>query len=306
MKKCKCGRSQPSLGVEQSKPIWCAQCPDRDGNARNVKAKKCQCGRSQPSLGLEEGKPIWCAQCPGRDGNARNVTDKKCACGIARPSLGLEEGKPIWCAQCPERDQNARNVTNKKCFYDWCQTSVSDRYEGYCLPCYANTFPDRPVSKNYKTKERLVAVAVKELMETEFPHLLTTYDRSVSGGCSRKKPDTFIDAYTHVVCGEVDEEQHNSSKYCSCENRRMMELMGDVAFRPIIFVRLNPDAFTDVMGVRHPSCFKITKAGNLSIRDKNAWDMRLATYLSRIRYHLETFPAQELQVEHLYYNGFAI
>ena len=132
------------------------------------------------------------------------------------------------------------------------------------------------------------------------------FDKTVSGGCSARKPDTFIDPLTHAVFGEVDEEGHNTKEYCSCENKRMMSLMVDVAYRPIVFVRMNPDAFTDAKGQKHKSCFKKTKAGKLVVANQKSLDFRIRVYIERLRFHLENIPEKEVQVEHLFYDGFAI
>jgi len=306
-KKCICGRVEPSFGLEDGKPIWCAQCPQKDTNARNVVSKKCLCGKARPHFGLEDGKPIWCAQCPQKDKNARDVVHKKCVCGKAVPSFGFEDGKPIWCAQCPQKDNNARNVVARKCASSWCHVQSSNpQYEGYCLHCFAHLFPDKPVSKNYKTKERLVIESLKELLATKYSHLQVgaRYDKTVDGGCSMRRPDAFIDAYTHVLMGEIDEEGHSTEEYCSCENKRMMQLMKDVGMRPIVIVRLNPDSYTDHNGVRVKSCFKKGKDGNLIIADKKRWQERLNVFLDRISYHLDNIPEREVTVEHLYYDGF--
>ncbi len=42
------------------------------------------------------------------------------------------------------------NVISKICKTPLCYTHVQDKYEGYC---FIHTFPDKPVSRNYKTIE---------------------------------------------------------------------------------------------------------------------------------------------------------
>lgn len=69
-----------------------------------------------------------------------------------------------------------------------------------------------------------------------------TLDKRIEGGCSKHRPDGFIDVSTHVVIVEIDEDQHHSYDEM-CENRRMMELSIDVAHRSIVFIRLNPDEY---------------------------------------------------------------
>jgi len=160
------------------------------------------------------------------------------------------------------------------------------------------------VSRNYRVKESSVRDFIEPYLAKEFSQLTVSFDKPIAGGCSARRPDLFVDALTHCVFGEVDEEQHNTSEYCSCENKRMMVLMRDVGMRPCIYVRLNPDAYVDANGVRHPSPFKKTKTGKLVVADEKEWQTRLNLYRSRLEYHLMTVPEPELQVEHLFYDGF--
>ena len=38
------------------------------------------------------------------------------------------------------------NVTSNLCKTYLCYTRVSEKYEGYCLYCFINMFPEKPVS----------------------------------------------------------------------------------------------------------------------------------------------------------------
>jgi hypothetical protein len=211
-----------------------------------------------------------------------------------------------WCFSCPDKPPDAVNVTNKSCLSDWCEAKPGYRHRGYCLHCFANLFPDDPFSRNYKVKETAVREAIEDLLRKEYPNLEVTFDKAVRGGCSKRRPDTFIDALTHCVFGEVDENQHDTAKYCACENKRLMSLMQDIGMRPVVFIRLNPDAYVDAKGRKHMSCFRPhKKAGRLVVRDKKALAYRIEVYINRIRHHLQEVPSQEVQVEHLFYDGFA-
>jgi hypothetical protein len=53
------------------------------------------------------------------------------------------------------------DITHKKCKFAYCDTQVKNKYDGYCLSCFIHLFPDRPISRNYKTKERSVVQFVK-------------------------------------------------------------------------------------------------------------------------------------------------
>mmetsp|Transcript_4950 Transcript_4950/g.9000 ORF Transcript_4950/g.9000 Transcript_4950/m.9000 type:complete len:236 (+) Transcript_4950:241-948(+) len=79
VKRCQCGRSQPSLGLPGERATearWCALCPSKPKGAVNVRCKRCECGRSLPSFGLpgeERRAARWCAQCPHKPKAAVNV-----------------------------------------------------------------------------------------------------------------------------------------------------------------------------------------------------------------------------------------
>jgi hypothetical protein len=45
------------------------------------------------------------------------------------------------------------NVKHKLCKTNMCGKRTIEKYEEYCLTCYIYQYPDRPLSRNYKTKE---------------------------------------------------------------------------------------------------------------------------------------------------------
>jgi hypothetical protein len=336
-KLCECGRTQPSLGLPGGKPKWCGKCSTKPSAAVNLTRPKCQCGRACPTFGYEERVPLFCKRCiPKGDMKVKNVMTTLCKCGKSQPWFGPDDGsrRAIWCSLCKE--ENAIDIHSKKCacgqlayyvegnhlFCGGCapvgakairnpcaETScpgyaLNAAYEGYCARCFVHLFPDKPATRNYKTKERLVIERLKPVLEAEFPHLETSFDRSVSGGCSRRRPDVFVDALTHCGIGEIDEEGHDRDAYCSCENRRNMEIFQDLGNRPLVIVRINPDAYTDSKGVRHGSCFGRDKLGKLVVTDEAEWKKRVDLFIERMRENLRNIPDREVTVEHLYYNGF--
>ena len=308
--RCECKRTQqPTFGLPGARPIWCSQCPTKPKDAVDVKSKRCECKKATPSFGLPgDVGATWCSQCPTKPKDAVNVISKRCECDKkVQPYFGLPgDGRATWCAKCPTKPKDAVNVLSKKCVASWCDTTVTgEKYRGYCWYCFTNLFPDEPVTRNFKTKERLAMNEVSAMLSTEFPSYTPKYDRQVDGGCSKKRPDIFIDCYTHVIIGEIDEKGHNTDTYCACESKRLMMLMQDFGMRPIIVIRLNPDAFVDHKQRKYPSCFKMDmKTGLLELSDKKQWMFRMNAYLDRFRYHLQTVPSMEMTVDHLFYNGF--
>jgi hypothetical protein len=168
------------------------------------------------------------------------------------------------------------------CKMDLCETIANARYEGYCLNCFIHVFPDKPNARNYKTKE----TAVKEYVLEQFP--LTKYtwiaDKRVQDGCSRRRPDLFIDLGYQILIIEVDENQHEQYD-CSCENKRLMELSQDVHHRPIIFIRFNPDDYK-TKDAKVTSCWGINKQGICAIKKtkQKEWNNRLEAIKTQIEY----------------------
>ena len=99
-------------------------------------------------------------------------------------------------------------------------------------------FALKPITRNYKTKEYTVV----EFIKSEFPNIDIVSDKKITGGCSKRRPDIFVDLGYQVVIIEIDENQHIDYD-CSCENKRLMELSRDVGHCPIVFIRFNPDGY---------------------------------------------------------------
>ena len=175
------------------------------------------------------------------------------------------------------------DIKNKTCKNDWCSTQIKDKYEGYCLYCFINMFPDKPVSRNYKTKER----ATVEHILNKYPELTWTADKVVKDGCSKRRPDLLLDLGYQIIIIEVDENQHTDYD-CSCENKRIMELSQDLGHRPIIFIRFNPDDYLDT-GNTITSCWSNNKNGICTIKKskQDEWIQRLNSLTSQLDYWID-------------------
>ena len=291
---------QPVYGFLGSRRQYCFE--HKLTGMENVTDRKCQhlgC-KKRAYFGLPGEKAQFCSRHKANE--MQNVVCKPCACG-APAALASPDRTQFYCSKCAPIGSKA---AYHPCSGEACpaQKAQNPAYEGYCVRCFVHLFPDKPATRNYKTKERLVIERLKPVLEAEFPHLETSFDRSVNGGCSRRRPDVFVDALTHCGIGEIDEEGHETDAYCSCENRRNMEIFQDLGNRPLVIVRINPDAYTDAKGVRHGSCFGRDTTGKLVITDEAEWKKRVDLFIERMRENLRTIPTREVTVEHLYYNGF--
>ncbi len=325
-------RKHPSFGLWGGNSATARFCSDHvpqdDRVWEDVVSKRCEgttwdgekC-RTRPSFGPLEGEPSsarFCAQhIPhGSRNEWGNVKDKRrcvgrdevggrCLKSAAFGPLGGDASSAIYCTNCAPDKINWENVKSNRCAQDGCSTQAyKRRYRGYCMPCFASLFPLEPVANNFKTKERLIVQALDELLKRDFTHLEVTYDRQVVGGCSRRRPDIAVDVLTHVVIVECDEFGHDTEDYCSCENKRMMQLFQDYGNRPIVFIRFNPDAYTNSVGIRVSSCFTRTPTGLVKLTKQETWEGRLRVLQDRLKGHIEVIPNQEVTVEHLYYDGF--
>ena len=124
----------------------------------------------------------------------------------------------------------------------------------------------------------------------------------VQDGCSKRRPDLLLDMGTHIIIIEIDENKHTSYD-CSCENKRLMELSQDVGHRPIVFIRFNPDAYTDITGNKISSCWKINSSGMMSLvtRKLLEWEERIKTLKTQIQYWIDNSSEKTIEIIELYY-----
>jgi len=300
-KRCECGKSQPILNLPgQTKGRWCTKCPDKPKEAINVNHKRCECGKSQPSLNLPgQTKGRWCSKCPDKPKEAIDVKNKRCECGKAIPSLNLPgQTKGRWCAKCPDKPKEAIDVKNKRCKQCNLIHVKKNKYRGHCVRCFIYLFPDEPVTKNYKVKEKHVFDAVIKLL----PDGLTAPRDKRVGGCSKRRPDLMIDVGSHWICAENDENGHSDYDN-SCENKRTMELYTDMGNRPMILIRFNCDKYTS-NGVKYDSLFKLDSRTGISIvRSKKDFDERITAFVKLINHYIESEPPEKaITTEYLYYD----
>lgn len=193
------------------------------------------------------------------------------------------------------------DVVSPRCKTPLCDIIVTKKYDGYCFRCYIHMNPDKPVSRNFKVKEKHVTDAVQELLESKGYKQDFILDKQIQGGCSKKRPDMFLDLLTHVIVVEIDEEQHKKEEYTSCETNWLASIFSDVAERPTIFLRFNPDKYTS-NDKKHKSCFKVNKQGIRVLNCKKDFAERIEMLTSRIIHYIDTPVEKLMTVEYLFYD----
>jgi hypothetical protein len=296
--KCK---TRPTYNNEgETKALYCYE-HKKDGMV-NVTTNTCihEGCKKQPTYNNEgETKALYCYE-HKKDGMV-NVKSKTCMhewCKI-RPTYNAEgQTKPLYCSA--HKLQWMVDVVNRTCKTYLCSTQVTEKYDGYCRFCYMNLFPDKPVSRNYKTKE----YAVVEYVKTRFPDMSWVADKIIQNACSKRRPDLLLDLGYQVIIVEVDENQH-ADYDCSCENKRIMELSQDVGHRPIVFIRFNPDEY-EKDGTNISSCWGCDKNGLCVVKKskKNEWTERLHVLEETISYWVnpENTTSKMIETIQLFYD----
>ena len=251
----------------------------------NLKNKTCihtNC-KTRPNFNKEgETKALYCSK--HKLENMVNVKNKTCIHPNCKTIPYFNEEGEIKSLYCSEHKlENMVNVVSKRCQSDFCDIFVSKKYDGYCLRCYIHLFPDKPNTRNYKTKEKNVT----DFITINFQNLNWIIDKKINDGCSRRRPDLLLDLGYQVIIVEIDENQH-ADYDCSCENKRIMELSQDVGHRPIIFIRFNPDKYIKNCKTIS-SCWNTNNLGvcNVSKTKLKEWNNRLDMLKEQIIYWIE-------------------
>jgi hypothetical protein len=206
------------------------------------------------------------------------------------------ETKALYCSV--HKKEGMVNVKDKTCKTYLCSTIVQEKYDGYCLFCYMHLFPDKPVSRNYKTKE----YAVVDRITQTFTSFTWIADKKVQDGCSLRRPDLLLDMGSHIIIVEIDENKHTDYD-CSCEHKRLMELSQDLQHRPIVFIRFNPDDYTNQDGILVKSCWKLNKFGVMQITKtkQKEWEDRIESLKQQIQYWIDHPTEKTIEIIELFY-----
>lgn len=192
------------------------------------------------------------------------------------------------------------NLSERKC--SKCGNIDILNKQGICVNTCSLLEIDNIVKKHNKKKEEYVGKLLKEHINMH-NILFFTHDETIDAECTKKRPDFVLHCGTHVVIIEVDEEQHKSYKNCgntkeekfNTENRRMYDIAQAYIGLPVIFIRYNPDNYSDVRGKK--GVIINTKRHDLLIKwVKKCINNDLASSSNQV--------ISNLRVKYLFYDGF--
>jgi hypothetical protein len=112
--------------------------------------------------------------------------------------------------------------------------------DGYCITCHPST-----IARYARAKQQKVVDWLKTSKQSDdFTSIDTVLPESMVCNSTKYRPDIvyqLFDGYTVIV--EIDELQHNSNTYKSCDIPRMINIHNDLR-QPTYFIRYNPDHYT--------------------------------------------------------------
>ena len=303
--RCKeCGGS--SICEHEKQKSRCKECGGTEICEHGKQKQYCkECGGS--SICEHRKRKQYCKECGGSSICEHEKIKSQCKeCG---GSSICEHGKiKSQCKECggssicehgKQKSRCKECGGSSLCKSLWCEKIANKKYEKYCLFCYVNLFPDKPITRNYKTKEKNVVDIILNL----FPNFTWICDKRVEDGCSKKRPDLLLDMGTHIIIVEIDENGHNNYD-CSCEHKRLMEISHDLSHRPIVFIRFNPDDYVDKEGKKIKSCWKLNKITGLIVLDGNKikeWDKRINSLVEEINYWIKNPTEKTVEIVELFY-----
>jgi hypothetical protein len=162
-----------------------------------------------------------------------------------------------------------------------------------CAGCFYHFYPNDKIPRRYKMKQYYF----NEKLIEEFGDIFE-YDKQIKCGCSKRRPDWFIDCYKYSIIIELDEDQH---KYTSCDEKRMMELFQDLGNRQLVLIRINPDKYK-IGAETIRSCFEFDKKNTIKATTKN-FNKRFNLLVEKIKYYINNEPKKEITVEKLFFNS---
>lgn len=208
---------------------------------------------------------------------------------VNNPLCNYKRGQtPIYCPS--HKKEGMIFVNTKRCKNIWCYTQVNYKYNGYCLFCFINMFPDKPVSINFKKKE----FEVVEFIKKQYPKYNWVYDKIIKCGCAQQV-DMFLDLGEYIIIIEVYENQHIGNI--------PIELSQKFNHCSIVFIRFNPDDY-NIGDENITSCWGINSNGNCVIKKNkiNEWNNRLNSLKEQIDYWINNKTDKTIETIQLFYD----
>ncbi len=169
---------------------------------------------------------------------------------------------PLYCIH-KIRKTHCRECDGKLlCKNKLCNVSGRKKYEGYCIRCYANKYPENICYRqtNYLTKELNTINYVLKIF--------SIYNWSINLNIKKIniRPDLLLDLDDRTIIIEIDENQHKHYNL-TYETQRVYKMKKYFIKKPFILIKFNPDNYVDFDGEEYKSCW--IKENNTLRLDEN-------------------------------------
>lgn len=248
-------------------PTYCKT--HKKENMINIYSKKCINCIKYPTFGYKDERQLYC-----QEHKLDSMIDLKhllCVICNEKRAIFNEYGNnnPLYCID--HKTDSMINTEHSLCIIYMCGRRKIEKYDNHCMTCYINLYPEKPISRNFKTKEGNVI----QYILGKYLNFSWISDKKIKDGCSLKRPDLLLDLGYQVINIEIDENQHKSYEEI-CENKRLMTISKDIHHRNLILIRFNPDGYTK-NNIKYPTCWTVNKDGLHTIKKtyKNEWKNRL-------------------------------
>ena len=283
--RCECPKNnKASFNLPGLKPEYCSSCKTPD-MIDIVHKKLCYCKRVQPSHNFKGLDAEYCKMCklPGMI----IVKKRKCINCDKQATYNMYGLKAQYCNTC--KTPEMINVVDK-CKNDNCHSSGNIKYKYYCTHCFTNLFPSDPLvlQVHKKSKENYVRDFLNEYFDG-FVHDHPLWSHTCD--CShRRRIDHRKLIGNTLLCIETDEYQHK--RYDVEDEKIRYDDLYMIHGGKFIFIRFNPDAYTNNNGKRINTYIK----------------HRMDDLKTEIEKHIERINNEDnselLEVHYLFYDGY--
>ena len=287
--KFSCPECNPKLLCEHgSRKQHCPECNPKVLCEHDI--RKGDCRKCNPKLLCKHDKSKrYCRKCSPQNFCKHDIP--KGDCPECNPKILCEHGSrkgnchicspKKFCIHCKHISGTLRYVESV------------DKKIKCCAGCFYYYYPNDEIPRRYKLKQHYF----NEKLIEEFGVNFFQYDKKIKCGCSKRRPDWFIDCYKYSIIIELDEDQH---KYTSCDDKRMMELFQDLGNRPLVLIRINPDKYKGKTKKRK-GCFDFDEK-NILICNEKRFNKRFNILVEMIKYFIDNEPEKEVTMEKLFFD----
>lgn len=256
-----CDETRPSFAlVGTTKEIYCQKCSDKvEAPTYSTKTRCYTCKNkfTKPNtefdittlnkdeisqIGLARwgfnGDKKYCGKC-----KKEGMTDKKDKVNNATNENNTSENK------------NNCSICFEKC----------KKYETFCLRCYINQYTnvDNQPHKLSNFQEvvcfQTKKASVGEFIREKFPNCNWEFNKFISNKTSGKRADIYLELGFRAIIIEIDEYPH-CVKYEEAYRKGLQELFSNTVHKQVVFIRFNPDKYTDSNGKKIRACWTSGKS----------------------------------------------